>query len=81
MEGSAPEKVLFMTRKGLHLQFDANPSLDHWANSGIKHNEKTGDYVKHTGEALNRAEKAAYKQFRRRHKDRCRLALSKLHNS
>ena len=73
MAGSASEKVLFMTRKGLHLQFDANPNLDQWANSTIKHSDKTGDYVKPTGEALNRAEKAAYKQYRRRHKDRCLL--------
>ena len=73
MAGSASEKVLFMTHKGLHLQFDANPNLDQWANSTIKHSDKTGDYVKPTGEALNRAEKAAYKQYRRRHKDRCLL--------
>ena len=73
MDGGASEKVLFKTRKGLHLQFDADPSLDQWANSGIKHNEKTGEYVKHTGEALNRAEQATYKQYRRRHMARCRL--------
>ena len=73
MEKGTPEKVLFKTRKRFDLQFDANPNLDQWIHSEVKHDEKTGEYVKHTGEALNRAEQATYKQYRRRHMARCRL--------
>ena len=74
MVGSASgEKVLFVTRRGLHLQFDADPKLDQWVNSEIKLNNQTGDYVKPTGEALNKGEKASYKKYQRRHRDRCLL--------
>ena len=35
-----PEKVLFMTRRGLHPQFDPEPSMDQWINSEVRY-----DYV------------------------------------
>ncbi|CAE7446444.1 unnamed protein product, partial [Symbiodinium microadriaticum] len=67
------EKVLFKTRKGLRLQFDANPNLDQWINSEVKHDKLRGKYVKHTGEVLKKAERDTYTQYRHRHVARCRL--------
>ena len=42
-------------------------------NSEVKHDRLTGKYVKYTGEVLNKAERATYKQYRHRHVARCRL--------
>ena len=72
-EEGTPPKVLFKTRMGLHLQFDANPDLDQWLHLNVQRDEDTGEYVKHTGERLTEAEQVSYLQYQQIHESRCRL--------
>ncbi|CAE7847872.1 rnc, partial [Symbiodinium sp. KB8] len=67
-----PKKVLFKTRRGLHLQFDPEPSLDRWISCEVRFNAKTGKYTTPKGE-LSVAQQAAYEQYQNRHMARCRV--------
>ena len=67
-----PDKVLFRTRRGLHLQHDPEPSIDQWINSDVQFDWEKGRYIKPTGEVLNATEEGTLAQYRRRHIVRCR---------
>ena len=67
-----PKKVLFKTRRGLHLQFDPEPSLDRWISCEVRFNAKTGKYTTPKGE-LSAAQQATYEQYQNRHRARCRV--------
>ena len=67
-----PKKVLFKTRRGLHLQFDPEPSLDRWINREVQFNAKTGKYTTSKGE-LSAAQQATHEQYQNRHRTRCRV--------
>ena len=67
-----PAKVLFKTRRGLHLQFDPEPSLDRWISCEVQYNAKTKKYTTQKGE-LNAAQQATYEQYQHRHRARCRV--------
>ena len=66
------DKVLFRTRRGLHLQYKPEPSIDRWINSEVKFDMEKGGYIKPTGKALNASEKSTFARYQRRHVVRCR---------
>ena len=47
-----PKKVLLKTRRGLHLQFDPEPSLDQWISSEVQFSVKTGKYMTPGGSSM-----------------------------
>ena len=70
------DKVLFRTRRGLHLQYAPEPSIDRWINSELKFDMEKGGYVKPTGKALNASERSTFARYQRRHVERCRAGDS-----
>ena len=66
------DKVLFRTRRGLHLQYDPEPSIDQWINSEVKFDWEKGKYMKTTGEVLSATEESTFGHYRSRHIIRCR---------
>ena len=67
-----PDKVLFRTRRGLHLQYDPEPSIDQWINSEVQFDWEKGKYMKTTGEVLSATEESTFGHYRSRHIIRCR---------
>ena len=66
------DKVLFRTRRGLHLQYKPEPSIDQWINSEVQFDREEGGYIKPTGKVLNATEQGTFAQYQRRHVVRCR---------
>ena len=67
-----PDKVLFRTRRGLHLQYGPEPSIDQWINSEVQCDWEKGKYMKTTGEVLSATEESTFGHYRSRHIIRCR---------
>ena len=67
------DKVLFRTRRGLHLQYNPEPHIDRWMNSELKFDAEQGGFVKPSGKGLNASERSTYARYRRRHRERCQM--------